>query len=149
VQNGILENARAGTPRWWGTAEAPMSYKMKISAEGTYLHAIVTGANTRDNVASYLKEIQRECKARNCFRVLIEERLEGPRLGTLEVYQIASEGSDRAKGAIEAIAYVDVNAEGKLMKFAETVAVNRGLPVMMFSTVSDAEQWLRKMDARS
>jgi hypothetical protein len=28
------------------------------------------------------------------------------------------------------------------MKFAETVAVNRGLPVKVFSTVSDAEKWL-------
>jgi len=31
---------------------------------------------------------------------------------------------------------------GDLMKFAETVAVNRGLPVMVFSSVSDAEKWL-------
>jgi hypothetical protein len=28
------------------------------------------------------------------------------------------------------------------MKFAETVAVNRGLPVTVFSSVSDAERWL-------
>jgi len=42
----------------------------------------------------------------------------------------------------EAIAYVDVNADGELMKFAETVAVNRSLPVVVFSSVSDAEKWL-------
>ncbi len=28
------------------------------------------------------------------------------------------------------------------MKFAETVAVNRGLPVRLFSSVNDAEKWL-------
>jgi hypothetical protein len=74
--------------------------------------------------------------------VLIEEHLDGPRLGTLEVFEIASEGSARAFGMLEAIAYVDVNAAGDLMQFAETVAVNRALPVTVFSTVAEAETWL-------
>jgi hypothetical protein len=74
--------------------------------------------------------------------VLIEERLEGPRLSTLDVFQIAADGSSRAQGAFEAIAYVDVNADGDLMKFAETVAVNRSLPLMVFSSISDAEKWI-------
>ena len=42
----------------------------------------------------------------------------------------------------KAIAFVDVNAEGDLMQFAQTTAVNRGIPVSLFSTVADAEQWL-------
>jgi hypothetical protein len=74
--------------------------------------------------------------------VLIEERLEGPRLGTLDVFEIVSQGSSRALGILQAIAYVDVNAAGDLMQFAETVAVNRALPVTVFSTVADAERWL-------
>jgi hypothetical protein len=45
-----------------------------------------------------------------------------------------------------AIAYVDVNAAGDVMQFAETVAVNRAVPVTVFSTVADAEQWLREED---
>jgi hypothetical protein len=89
----------------------------------------------------------RECMARRAYRVLIEERLEGPRLGTMDVYQIAAEGADRAKGLFEAIAYVDVNAQGGQMKFAETVAVNRGLPVTVFASVDDAREWLLKMDS--
>lgn len=123
-----------------------MSYKLTFAQEGTYLHAIVTGLNSGENVASYHKEVLRECMHRDCSRLLIEERLEGPRLGTMDVFQIASEGSNRAKGSIEAVAYVDVNAKGNLMKFAETVAVNRGLPVTVFASVSDAEKWLREMD---
>lgn len=119
-----------------------MTYELTIDQKPTYLHAIVTGRNSRENVARYLKAILRECKARRCFRVLIEEHLEGPRLGTLEVFEIASEGSVRAFGMLEAIAYVDVNAAGDLMQFAETVAVNRALPVTVFSTVVEAETWL-------
>ena len=119
-----------------------MSYKLTLKQEPSYLHVIVTGLNSWENVASYLAEIMRECMARRVYRVLIEERLDGPRLGTMDVYQIASEGADRAKGLFEAIAYVDANAKGRLMEFAETVAVNRGLPVTVFATVDEARKWL-------
>jgi hypothetical protein len=126
--------------------EMSMSYKLTITQKPTYLHAIVTGMNSKENVAGYLEDIQRECTVRNCFRVLIEEHLEGPRLSTMGVFQIASEGSSRVQRQFEAIAYVDVNADGDLMNFAETVALNRGLPVKVFSSVSEAEKWLLGKD---
>jgi hypothetical protein len=126
--------------------ESFMTYKLTIDQKPAYLHVIVTGQNSRENVMRYLEDTLRECMARRCFRVLIEERLDGPRLGTLDVFQIASEESSKAEGLLKAIAYVDVNADGNLMQFAETVAVNRGLPVVVFSTVADAEKWLLSED---
>jgi len=119
-----------------------MTYKLTIDQKPTYLHVIVTGRNSRENAVRYLEEVLHECTARSCFRVLIEERLDGPRLGTLDVFQIVSEASSKAEGILKAIAYVDVNAESNMMQFAETVAVNRGVPVVVFSTVADAEKWL-------
>jgi hypothetical protein len=120
-----------------------MSYKLTITQKPTHVHAIITGTNTREDVARYLEELQRECIARSCARVLIEERLEGHRIGTTDVFQIISEASARARGIFEAIAYVDVNAEsGQNMKFGETVAVNRGVPARVFLAVVDAEKWL-------
>src|ERR1700726_1966974 len=89
-----------------------------------------------------MEEVIRECTARRCFRVLIEERLEGPRLGTIEVFGMVSKGSARFQGTLEAMAYVDLNAEGDVMRFAEDVAVNRGFPVKVFPTVAAAEEWL-------
>jgi hypothetical protein len=121
-----------------------MTYKLTIDQKPTYLHVIVTGRNSKENVMRYLEETLRECTARSCLRVLIEERLDGPRLGTLDVFQIVSEASSKAEGILKAIAYVDVNAESNLMQFAETVAVNRGVPVVVFSTVADAEKWMLK-----
>jgi hypothetical protein len=123
-----------------------MTYKLTISQKPTYLHAFVTGRNSRENVTRYLQEIRGECIARGCFRVLVEERLEGPRFGAMDVFQIAMEGSSKASGTYKAFAYVDVNADGDLMQFAETVAVNRGVPVAVFSTVADAERWLLNED---
>jgi hypothetical protein len=119
-----------------------MSYELTIHEKPGYLHAVVTGANTLENVMGYLKALRRECDARKCFRVLIEEKLTGRRLGTWDVYQIASAQSAGARGVFESIAYVDVNAAGDLMRFAEVIATNRGVPMMVFSTVAEAEQWL-------
>jgi hypothetical protein len=122
-------------------------YQLTITQEPGYLHAVVSGTNTSDAVARYLDELRRECIARQCFRLLIEERLEGPRLGTFPVYKVVSEGSERARGVIEAIAYVDLNAQGALMGFAETVAVNRGLTMAVFRSVEAARAWLMRKAA--
>ena len=118
------------------------SYKLTIIQKPTFLHAIITGLNTKENITNYLEEIRRECTVRDCSRVLIEERFEGPRLSPIDVFEIAEAGSSRALGSGLTIAYVDVNAETDLMKFAETVAANRFLFVKVFSSVGDAEKWL-------
>ena len=91
-----------------------MSYQLQIIEKPTYLHAIVTGTNSLENVAGYLRDLLRECEARQRFNVLIEERLTGRRLETWDVYQIASDNSALARGVFRAIAYVDVNAGGDL-----------------------------------
>lgn len=120
-----------------------MTYKLTIDQKPAYLHAIVTGRNSRENVEKYLEDVIQECITRNCPRVLIEERLEGPRLNTVDVFSIASEGSIRFRGMLKAMAYVDVNHEGDgMMQFAENVAVNRGMPIVVFSNVAEAEKWL-------
>jgi hypothetical protein len=117
---------------------------MTVIPKTGYLHAIVTGQNTTENVTAYLSELLSEVRVRGCPYVLLEERLEGPRLGIADVFQITSEGSQMAMGAVRAVAYVDVNASDDTMKFAELVATNRSMPVRVFSTVGEAERWLRE-----
>jgi hypothetical protein len=124
-----------------------MELTLTYTQQPTYLHAVVTGENSMENVRSYLKQIRQECVGRGYSRVLIEERLVGPRLNIVDVFRIASEGSARALGQVHAVAYADVNAQGDLMKFAEDVAVNRFLRVAVFSTVAEAERWLRGLPA--
>jgi len=62
--------------------------------------------------------------------------------------EIAHECEARSLGKFQAVAYIDVNAEGELMKFAETVASNRGLPMTVFATVPEAENRLTSKDRR-
>src|SRR4029453_960324 len=119
-----------------------MSYQLKIIEKPSYLHVIVTGANTMENVVGYLKDLLRECESRQCYNVLIEEHLMGRRLEAWDVYQIASDSSAQARGVFRNVAYVDVNSAGDLMKFAETVANNRGVPMTVFNTLAEGEQGL-------
>jgi hypothetical protein len=121
---------------------ADVSFDLTFIQKSGYLHAVVTGLNTRENVEAYLANVLRECHELRCSRVLIEERLEGPRLGPVDVFDIAAGGSNRIGGVLQTIAYVDVHGATDTMKFAETVAINRGAPVRIFATVADAEKWL-------
>ena len=121
-----------------------MAYALQIIEKPTYLHFIVTGQNSKDTILGYVEEIHHECTVRNCFRVLIEEHLSGPRLSITDVFELVLDGTDRYRGIFRAIAYVDVNAVNGSMKFAEDACVNRALPIAVFSNVSDAEQWLTK-----
>ena len=121
-----------------------MSYEMTLTEKPGYLHAVVTGKNTLENVTGYMKELHEACVARGINRVLIEERLTGRRLETWDVYEVAAQGSARGVGLFQALAYVDVHASGELMKFAETVAYNRGIPIRLFATVEEAETWIRQ-----
>jgi hypothetical protein len=121
-----------------------MTYQLAITEQPGYVHFVVTGENGRDTVTRYMEEVIRECTGRQCFRVLIEERLEGPRLGTLEVFEMVAAGSERFLRTLKAMAYVDVNARSaEMTRFAENVAVNRGFPVKVFHTVAAAEHWLQ------
>ena len=126
-----------------------MAFQVRIQERPTYLHFIVTGDNGLDSVAGYMEQVLRECTARQCFRVLVEERLEGPRLGTMQVFSLVSKGSERFRGVLQAMAFVDVNAAGDLMGFAENVAVNRAVPVRVFASVAAAEEWLREAQPRT
>jgi hypothetical protein len=117
-------------------------YRMEVRPQAGYLHIVVTGTNSKENVLGYLAEVRDACAAHNCFRVLIEERLEGPRINLLDVFAIALAGVEMSGGMNQTVAYVDVNARGTSMNFAETVARDRGLPITVFSNVAEAERWM-------
>jgi hypothetical protein len=64
-------------------------------------------------------------------RVLFNRQLE-----TIDAYDIHIDNPQKA------YLFSRQSYRGDLMQFAETVAVNRGLPLRAFSTVAEAEKWL-------
>ena len=59
----------------------------------------------------------------------------------MQVFDIVSQGSMKALGKFDAIAFVDEKM-GDMSNFAENVAINRGMPIAMFSDVESAEAWI-------
>ena len=123
-----------------------MAYDLKTVREDGYLHASVTGDNTPEDVAAYLGRIREICIEHGLSRVLIEENLVGPRLAAIDIYDIVNAASVGVAPAIRRVAFVDTNAEHRFsnMKFAETVAVNRGVNVKVFRDVPSAVEWIRR-----
>jgi len=121
-----------------------LSYRLKVQERKGHLHVVATGANGLQTVKSYLQEAARECVARGHKRLLIEERLEGPRLGTLDVFEIVTHGAQEARKVLDLIAYVDIHSTGALMKLAAGLASQMGLSIRLFPTVEEASQWLEK-----
>ena len=121
-----------------------MSHVLRVNPRGAYLHAVATGDNTLQDVQEYMSEVREACLAHGCPRVLIEDNLRGPGLGTMAIYDIVTSGSENATSAVSMIAYMDINPEHATgdMKFAETLAVNRGLNVRVFTDRQEAESWL-------
>jgi hypothetical protein len=120
-----------------------MHYELTIIPKIGYIHAVITGQNGPTAVVGYLNELLSEIRIRGCPFVLVEERLEGPRMSMAEVFEVVSRGSEAALGSIKSLAYVDVNSADDTMKFAELVATNRTIPVRVFATVREAERWLQ------
>ena len=117
---------------------------IEITDRNDYLHVTVSGRNTAANVRNYLSAIHAACLQRKCTIVLIEENLRGPGLGIGAIHDIVRQASKNTRPVVTRIAYVDVNKEHPPgpMGFAETVAVNRGVNVRVFSDAHDARQWI-------
>ena len=125
-------------------------YSCTVESREGYLHLSIRGENTAANVRRILGDMVAACAQHGPSRVLVEEHLRGPSLGTVEAFEIVSEGSTTARSLVQQIAYVDTNPEhdSSLLKFIETVALNRGVRVRLFSTVREAEAWLATLPPR-
>lgn len=123
-----------------------MAHALKIQNLGSYLHVIVEGDTTAKDIADYLAEVREKCIEFHCPNVLIEENLAGPSIGFFAVYGIVTKVCLEAASVIRHVAYVDINPEHKkeINKFAETMAVNRGMNIRLFETIREAENWLGK-----
>jgi hypothetical protein len=123
-----------------------MSYKLTVESKSNYLHVAVQGDNSPQSVLAYLSEVRNKCVEHGCSNVLIEENLQGPRLNTLQIFEVLREAIASAPPLFLRIAYVDINPEHDraAMGFAEDVAVNRGINVKIFSSIIEAENWLAR-----
>ena len=67
--------------------------------------------------------------------------LSGPSLDPASIFRVTSQRNSHAT-RLERIAYVDAVGSPERPKFAETVAVNRGVNVRLFQGLDAAKAWL-------
>ena len=119
-----------------------MSVELEFIQKPSYLHVKIYGLNTEKDIFTYAEEMRKECSKRNCYRLLVEENLQGPRMKAIQVYNVISKISEHFRGIFQQIAYVDINRKDDMLKFEENLANDRGLPLRVFTTVKEAENWL-------
>jgi hypothetical protein len=119
-----------------------MDYELTLLPRVGYLHARVVGTRSPQNVLRFLKETHDACVGGGYSAVLLEMNLTGPSLDAGDIYQVISRGSSTGV-ALQRVAYVEAAIENPdKARFAETVAVNRGVNVRLFADVDSAIRWL-------
>jgi hypothetical protein len=120
-------------------------YSFQAEQKQGFLHARIRGENTPEVIRRYVLEVIDACRTAKCSAVLIEENLEGPRMGAGELLGIIHELYAEFRSAIRVAAMVDVNPlrSDENMHFVEDASVNRGAGVAAFPTVEKAEAWIR------
>ena len=120
-----------------------MPYELSVDEQASYVHTRGTGEFSPENALRFLVESNAACRQRGKRWLLLEFGFTGPSLNGGAIYEIITARS--AHGAVfERIAYVDASAERDLehMRFAETIARNRGVNVRLFRNLDEARQWL-------
>ena len=119
-----------------------VSFNLTIDVQPTYLRARVVGDRTPQNAMRFLKEVYEACAEQGIWSLLIEMNFTGPSLDIGNIFEVISKGS-RDGMKLERIAYVEASlGDIEKARFAETVAVNRGVNVRLFRDVEAAQAWL-------
>ena len=119
-----------------------MSYQLTIDELPAYLHARATGPNTPENMLGILVEVHGACLKLGRDAVLLEVCMSGPSLDPASIFRVISQRSPDGR-TLRKIAYLDTsNGDPERMRFAETVAVNRGVNVRLFRELEAARQWM-------
>jgi chromosome condensin MukBEF MukE localization factor len=116
-------------------------YRATIEDKPGYVHATVTGERTPENALRFLREVTEACARCGKEAALLEMRFTGASLDATSIFQVISERSPSG-ARLRRIAYVQATGDPQKARFAETVAVNRGVNVRLFDNVADAEKWL-------
>ena len=105
-----------------------------------YLYFTISGEYDRADFTSYAALIMKECGNQNVHKVLINAlQVSGTDLSIMERYIV---GEVVAQLFPSSIKLAVVWPEEDINKFAETVAVNRGVFIRVFPDVAAAEHWL-------
>ena len=123
-----------------------MPYELVIEERDGILRVTATGSRSLESVLAMSKDILKACVEMRAKKVLIDTAAMEGRLSTMEAYKIVDKHFPkmRNKAVItHAAIVVQKESEGS-GRFFETVAVNRGFAVRVFTNADKALEWLRE-----
>ncbi len=118
------------------------TYKLHFENREKYLYVFVEGEIvTKESAISFYREIFSKCEELGFIKVLIEENFKN-QIPISDLFEVANFMAIASRGKTK-IAHVDrQEKDHELNKFAETVAVNRGIYGKTFINSEEAEKWL-------
>ncbi len=123
-----------------------MNCSVDIEQKDHYLHAVITGEKSLVNANACFNEIFSACVFYRCSNVLIESRLQGMSLDSIEMFDLVKKNYVKANSIGMRIAVVDTvsDHEHRGLKFGENLALISGVNVRIFDEPSDPEiiTWL-------
>jgi hypothetical protein len=121
-----------------------MSYEVTITKKANFLHAIVSGKETLENLIAAWKEIAEACQGHKCKRILVDGCLDGPG-DTLDIYNLGNRFHELGIPLGARIAMACKEEDVPKLSFAEVVVKNRNpVTTKIFLNKDDAVQWLTK-----
>jgi hypothetical protein len=117
-----------------------MSYELNVNEESGILELRSYGPVSREEIAESMTEIDRLSKE-TCIKLLFVDSREVDKMpNTIDLFELTSKFPRFLKMAIL------IPEESELtetFKFGETVGFNRGIPIRVFVSESEAIEWLK------
>ncbi|MBL8090708.1 MAG: hypothetical protein KF758_01855 [Anaerolineales bacterium] len=112
-----------------------------IEVRNNYVYVYYDGTNDVDSIITLMKEIADICKKENIKKLLADVSNMTGEPSIIGRFQVGIAGVRIFKGMKKiAIVYKKVDSN----RFAETVAVNRGLPSMVTHDIEKAREWIEE-----
>lgn len=117
-----------------------MPYELKVNEESGILELKSYGPVSGEEITESMIEIQHLSEETGIRLLFVDSREVDKMPNTIDLFELTSRFPRFLKMAIL------VPADSELMetyKFGETVGVNRGIPLRVFTSASDAIEWLK------
>lgn len=121
-----------------------MTYELEIAEKDDFVVTVLSGVRTPETLIAAASKTTVFCKERGYSRLLIDLRKMSGGLDTLETFEVAGHGIPNQKHVRNLVrsAIVDHPENLDRIRFFETVAINRGFNVKVFSDEARAVAWL-------
>jgi len=118
-----------------------MAHAIEFVKDAKYVNVALTGDVTRNDLENARNRTSLTLMVSNCRRILVDATCGNLKLSDLENYEFTSEhGSHFPRGV--RIALVVRSDQLENLRFAETVAQNRGVRMVLFLDRIQALNWL-------